>query len=65
LGYLTFLVLITHHVCGVEIEPRKPSLSGLILDGSNQDGAYPLSPLLRDNEQACKPWRHIMIRLDL
>ena len=27
--------------------------------------ACPLSPMLGDDEQACKPWRHIMVRLDL
>src|SRR6476646_9244764 len=52
-------------ICGVEVEPRKPALSRLIFDGSNQYGACTLSPTLRDNEQACKPWRHIMVRLDL
>jgi hypothetical protein len=37
----------------------------LILDCSNQYSACTLSPMLGDNEQACKPWRQIVFRLDL
>ena len=54
-----------HSPRGVQVEPRKPSLSLLILNGSHQYGASPLSPMFGSNEQACKPWRHIMVRLNL
>ena len=56
---------IIRQAVGVEVEPRKSSLSRLMLDGSNQYIACPLSPMLGDNKQVCKPWRYVMVGLNL